>query len=156
MKKIIIIFLFIITSCSANKVVNNHGTLSLEKKLDKISLNISNMNDVLKTLGPPSTKSTFDKNIWMYIERKKTNQSIFMLGKKKVIKNNVLLVQFNNQGMLINKEFYNINDLKKVNHPSVIISNPFDLQTYNWNDPENLEKTFKLIFKTNFALQYVV
>ena len=44
------------------------------------------------------------------------------------------------------------NDLKKVNHPSVIISNPFDLQTYNWNDPENLEKTFKLIFKTNFAL----
>ena len=42
--------------------------------------------------------------------------------------------------------------LKKVNHEGVIISNPFDLQTYNWNDPENLEKTFKLIFKTNFAL----
>ncbi len=44
------------------------------------------------------------------------------------------------------------NDLKKVNHPSVIISNPFDLQTYNWNDPNQLEKTFKLIFKTNFGL----
>ena len=44
------------------------------------------------------------------------------------------------------------NDLKKVNHPSVIISNPFDLQTYNWNDPKQLEKTFKLIFKTNFGL----
>ena len=106
MKKIIIIFLFIITSCSTNKVVNNHGTLSLEKKLDKISLDISNINDVITVLGPPSTKSTFDGNIWMYIERKKANQSIFMLGKKKVIKNNVLLVQFNNQGMLINKEFY--------------------------------------------------
>ena len=74
MKKIIIIFLFIITSCSSNKVVNNHGTLSLEKKLDKITLNINNMNDVLKALGPPSTKSKFDENIWMYIERKKTNQ----------------------------------------------------------------------------------
>ena len=44
------------------------------------------------------------------------------------------------------------NDLKKVNHPSVVISNPFDLQTYNWNDPNQLEKTFKLIFKTNFGL----
>ena len=43
-------------------------------------------------------------------------------------------------------------DLKKVNHPSVIISNPFDLQTYNWNDPKQLAKTFKLIFKTNFGL----
>ena len=39
------------------------------------------------------------------------------------------------------------NELKKVNHPSVIISNPFDLQTYNWNDPKQLAKTFKLIFE---------
>ena len=41
--------------------------------------------------------------------------------------------------------------LKKVNHPSVIISNPFDLQTYNWNDPDNIEKTFKIFFKNNFS-----
>ena len=130
MKKIIIIFLFIITSCSTNKVVNNHGTLSLEKKLDKISLNISNINDVITVLGPPSTKSTFDDNIWMYIERKKANQSIFMLEKKKVIKNNVLLVQFNNQGMLINKEFYNINDLKKINFDKDITEKAYDKKTF--------------------------
>ena len=130
MKKIIIIFLFIITSCSTNKVVNNHGTLALEKKLDKISLNISNINDVITVLGPPSTKSTFDGNIWMYIERKKANQSIFMLGKKKVIKNNVLLVQFNNQGMLINKEFYNINDLKKINFDKDITEKTYDKKTF--------------------------
>ena len=130
MKKIIIIFLFIITSCSTNKVVNNHGTLSLEKKLDKISLNISNINDVITVLGPPSTKSTFDGNIWMYIERKKPNQSIFMLEKKKVIKNNVLLVQFNNQGMLINKEFYNINDLKKINFDKDITEKAYDKKTF--------------------------
>tara|TARA_B100000700_G_C14770473_1_gene726508 strand:+ start:331 stop:789 length:459 start_codon:yes stop_codon:yes gene_type:complete len=130
MKKIIIIFLFIITSCSTNKVVNNHGTLALEKKLDKISLNISNINDVITVLGPPSTKSTFDGNIWMYIERKKANQSIFMLGKKKVIKNNVLLVQFNNQGMLINKEFYNINDLKKINFDKDITEKAYDKKTF--------------------------
>ena len=130
MKKIIIIFLFIITSCSTNKVVNNHGTLSLEKRLDKISLNISNINDVITVLGPPSTKSTFDDNIWMYIERKKANQSIFMLGKKKVIKNNVLLVQFNNQGMLINKEFYNINDFKKINFDKDITEKAYDKKTF--------------------------
>ena len=49
-----------------------------------------------------------------------------------------------------------IDDLKKVNHPSVLISNPFDLQTYNWNDPKQLEKTFKLIFKTNFGLNILM
>ena len=42
-------------------------------------------------------------------------------------------------------------DLKKVNHPGVIVSNPFDMQTYNWNDPDNIEKTFKIFFKNNFS-----
>ena len=42
------------------------------------------------------------------------------------------------------------NNLKKVNHKGVIISNPFDLQTYNWNDPKSLRKTFDLMFKANF------
>ena len=44
------------------------------------------------------------------------------------------------------------NSLKKVNHEGVIISNPFDLQTYNWNDPKSLRKTFNLMFKANFDL----
>ena len=43
------------------------------------------------------------------------------------------------------------NDLKKINHPGVIVSNPFDMQTYNWNDPDNIEKTFKIFFKNNFS-----
>ena len=45
-----------------------------------------------------------------------------------------------------------VKNLKKVNHKGVIISNPFDLQTYNWNDPKSLRKTFDLMFKANFDL----
>jgi len=45
-----------------------------------------------------------------------------------------------------------VKKLKKVNHKGVIISNPFDLQTYNWNDPTSLRKTFDLMFKANFNL----
>ena len=45
-----------------------------------------------------------------------------------------------------------IKELKKVNHKGVIISNPFDLQTYNWNNPNLLKKTFDLMFKSNFQL----
>ena len=36
--------------------------------------------------------------------------------------------------------------LKKVNHKGVVISNPCDLQTYNWNAPSSLKKTF-YVFK---------
>ena len=45
-----------------------------------------------------------------------------------------------------------VRKLKKVNHKGVIVSNPFDLQTYNWNDPESIKKTFDLMFKANFNL----
>ncbi len=133
MKKLFIIFLFIITSCSTNKVVNNHGSLSLEKKIDKISINTSNRNDIIKLFGPPSTKSSFDDNTWMYIERKKTNQSIIMLGKKKLTKNNILLVKFDNKGILIKKEFYDINDLKKINFDKDITEKTYSKKTFITN-----------------------
>ena len=44
------------------------------------------------------------------------------------------------------------NNLRKVNHKGVIISNPFDLQTYNWNDPISLKKTFDLMLNADFNL----
>ena len=90
MKYILILILFFTFSCSVNKVKNNHGVLSLEKKFNTITINKSNSNDVIAIFGPPSTKSTFDNNVWIYIERKKTNQSIFKLGKQKIKKKNQL------------------------------------------------------------------
>ena len=35
----------------------------------------------------------------MYIQRIKTNQSLFKLGIKKIKKNDILIVKFNNQGI---------------------------------------------------------
>ena len=93
-----IIFLFllvlIISNCTPNKVVKNHGITALEKKSKKIYITKTNTNDAIDILGPPSTKSTFNSNVWIYIERKKINQSIFKLGKKKIDRNNVLVLEF--------------------------------------------------------------
>ena len=111
--KFFLIFIFIfILSCSTNKVVKNHGVLSLESKSKKIYINKSNANDIISILGPPSTKSTFDENTWIYVESKRVNQSIIKLGKKKIEENNVLVVQLNNRGILKKKDFY---DLQKMN-----------------------------------------
>jgi len=84
MRNLIILLIFFFTlNCSINKVSNLHGFSSIDRKVDKIELNKSNKNDVRKIIGPPSSKSTFN-DIWLYVERKKTNQSLFKLGKKKI------------------------------------------------------------------------
>ena len=111
MKLLFIIAFIFILSCSTNKVKKNHGVLSLNNKFNKIVVEKSNSNDILNLLGPPSTKSSFDNNIWIYIERKKTNQSIFKLGKQKIDKNNVLVLELDNKGILAKKKLYNLDDM---------------------------------------------
>ena len=71
-------------------------------------------NDILKLIGPPSTQSKFDTDVWIYIERKQTQSKIKNLGKMKIFKNNVLVLEINNYGILKKKEFYNINDMKNI------------------------------------------
>ena len=65
MRFLLILFCLFITNCTTNKVVKNHGTLSLEKKYNKIIASKSNRNNVIEILGPPSTESSFDDNIWI-------------------------------------------------------------------------------------------
>ena len=107
------IFLFI-TSCSFNKVIKKHGVRNLEKKHEKLTINISNKNDVVKILGPPSSKSTFDNDLWIFIEREITHEKIIKLGKEKLLTNNVLILEINDLGMLVKKDFYNINDMNEL------------------------------------------
>tara|TARA_B110000014_G_C20062236_1_gene553279 strand:- start:192 stop:653 length:462 start_codon:yes stop_codon:yes gene_type:complete len=113
MKYLILLVFFFTLSCSLNKVKNNHGVLSLEKKFNKIQVNKSNSNDIIKLFGPASTKSTFNNNIWIYIERKRTNSSIFKLGNQKTVKNNVVVLEINNNGLLNKKEIYDLNNMNK-------------------------------------------
>ena len=109
-----ILFIFIL-SCNTNKVVKHHGVHFLEKKNAKLLINTSNKNDVLTILGKPSTKSSFDNDVWIYIERKITVGSIYKLGKREVSVNNVLVLEIDDKGLLANKKLYkkeDMNDLK--------------------------------------------
>ncbi len=67
-------------------------------------------------MGPPSTISDFDKNKWLYIERLKTTQSIIKLGKQKLMKSNVLIVELNNKGILINKKLLNLENMNDIKY----------------------------------------
>ena len=104
------ILILLISNCTLNKVIKHHGVHFLDKKQQKLTISTSNKNDVIALLGPPSTKSTFDNDIWIYIERKKIETSI-LRKKDKFIVNNVLIVEINNKGILVKKDFFNIDKL---------------------------------------------
>ena len=115
--KILLIFIFLfIISCSSSRLSNNHGLISLQAKYDKIIINKTNKNDILKIIGPPSSISNFDKSRWFYIETKKTNQSLFKLGIQKIEKNNILIVKFDNKGILNQKKILDLNDMNDVKY----------------------------------------
>ena len=95
-------------------MVKHHGVPYLEKKQASLIVNKSNKNDIVKILGTPSTTSKFDNDIWIYIETKKTQSKIKNLGKMKIFKNDVLVLEINNYGILKKKEFYNKEDMEKI------------------------------------------
>ena len=115
MNKIIFFsLLLILSNCTLNKVVQHHGVHNLEKKQSKLKVNKSNKNDIIKIIGPPSTKSSFDNDIYIYIERKTSSSRLTKLGKKVLIKNNVLILDIDKKGILIAKKFLNKDDMKKI------------------------------------------
>ena len=116
MNKILYIFLILITvtNCTPKKVVKHHGVPFLEKKQNSLVVNESNKNDIRKILGNPSTTSKFDNDIWIYIERKQTQTELKNLGKMKIYKNDVLVLEIDNYGILKKKEFYNKDDMENI------------------------------------------
>ena len=116
MKKIfyIIIIFLTITNCKLKNIETNHGTALLEKKQKLLFINKTNKNDIIKILGKPSTTSKFDNDIWIYIESKQTQSELKNFGKMKIYKNDVLVLEIDEYGLLKKKNFYNQNDMNNV------------------------------------------
>ena len=114
MKIMLIILTIFLSSCKLNKIVNHHGIHNLEAKSKELLIDRTNINEINKLLGPPSSSSYFDNKILVYLEKKTSNSKLHKLGKKKLITNNVLLLEVNNRGMLVYKKFFNKEDLNKI------------------------------------------
>ena len=117
MKNIVLLLSIFLTiaNCSIQKAIKHHGVHKLELKEKKLILNISNKNDIIKILGPPSVESKFNTEVLFFIERKISNKSSFKLSKQIIITNNVLVVELDSYGILKNKDFYDLtkkNELK--------------------------------------------
>ena len=103
---------FLISNCSFNLVNDHHGVHYLDIKEKKITVQESNINDIITIFGEPSTKSSFDNDVWIYIERKISNTHFF--GRRKLIVNNIMVLEIDDKGILAKKDFYNIDDMKDI------------------------------------------
>ena len=116
MKKIfnlIVLFLFI-SSCTLNKVIKHHGVHFLEKKSEKLVIGKTNKNDIFELLGPPSTMGSFDEELWIYMEIQTSSSKLSKLGKKKLLKNNILLLDIDNRGILSKSIFIDKDKMNEI------------------------------------------
>ena len=111
-------------------MVKHHGVPFLEKKQKALVVNKTNKNDIKEILGNPSTTSKFDNDVWIYIERKQTQSNLKNLGKKKIFKNDVLVLELDNYGILKKKEFYNQNDMQNLKVTEVTTESGFKKNSF--------------------------
>ena len=107
----ILLFTF---SCSQNEVIKTHGVAYLTKREKLIIVNQSNKNDAISILGQPSTKGMINDDLWIYIERTRTRGKLLKLGRNYLLKNNVLVLDFDKYGILQRKEFYNKKEMNEI------------------------------------------
>ena len=133
MKKLLILLIILLASCSLDKVVQHHGVHNLEKKQKKLKINFTNKNDIIQLIGPPSIKNTFDTDVFIYIERKTSGPKLTKLGKKKLLKNDVLVLEIDNKGILLSKNFYNKNDMNKIDFDENITGINYSKKSFIYN-----------------------
>ena len=129
----ILLFLFLIilsSNCAFEKKIDHHGVHKLKKKSDLITISETNKNDIIKLLGPPSVTSSFDNDLYFYIERKITTDKLIKLGKKLYLENNVLILEIDNRGILRSKKFYDLNKMEKIKMVSVETTVDYQKQSF--------------------------
>ena len=117
MKRSILLFIFIFLfsfSCGQNQVIKTHGVAYLDKREKLIIVNQTNKNDTTSILGQPSTKGMVNDNLWIYIERTRTRGKLLKLGRNYLLKNNVLVLEFDKYGILERKEFYDKSGMNEI------------------------------------------
>ena len=114
LKRFIFLFFIILIGCQLQEPYNNHGIVFLENRADKLILNKSNKNDVLRIIGQPHSRSVDNKNEWFYIERTLTKGEYHKLGQSILKTNNILVLNFDKYGILTKKNLLNKSNKNKI------------------------------------------
>ena len=122
--------MFILSNCQLKEPIKGHGINFLENRSKKITLNESNKNDVLNVLGNPHTTSIEDEDLWFYFDRKIASGKILKFGDMDLLENNVLVLNFDKYGIVVQKEFFSKEDMKKIKYSEMTTKNPVSKQSF--------------------------
>ena len=114
LKNILFFIFFILLSCQLQEPAKNHGILFLDNRSEKLIINKTNKNDVVKILGQPHAKTFDEDDVWIYIERTLSKGKYHELGRHKLKTNNTLILNFDRYGVLKSKDFYDKNNINKI------------------------------------------
>ena len=116
-------FTLILQGCQLNDAENKHGIVFLENRSQKLTINISNRNDVVRIIGQPHSKGINNNKDWIYIERVFEKGKFYKLGQNVLKTNNVLVLTFDKYGVLKQKRFLSKKDLNKLSFSKEITEN---------------------------------
>ena len=138
------IFLLFITGCQRNEVIMTHGISYLEKREKLIVIKKTNKNDTIKILGQPATRGMTNDNLWIYIERTRTRGKLLKLGRNYLKKNNVLVLEFNNKGIVVKKKFFNKEKMKDVKFSKGITENELKKENFIYSFLSSIRQKMKV------------
>ena len=104
----------ILSGCKLQEPLKTHGIVYLENRSNKLIVNKSNKNDVIKIFGQPQIIDSDNIDTWIYLERILTKGKYHKLGKHVVKQNNILILDFNKYGILKNKKLLNKEDINQI------------------------------------------
>ncbi len=120
----------ILISCKLQEPLKTHGIIFLENRSQKLVLNQSNKNDVIRIMGRPHIKEDEINQSWIYLERILSKGKYHKLGRHILKENNVLVLNFDKYGVLKNKQFLKKEDLKKLEFSQKITENELTQKSF--------------------------
>jgi outer membrane protein assembly factor BamE (lipoprotein component of BamABCDE complex) len=84
-------------------IVHTRGNMPDAKLVAEIKPGRTNRADIEELLGTPSTRATFNKEIWLYIG---SREETHVFKKPKLIERRILTIRFNNRGIVEETQNY--------------------------------------------------
>ena len=125
----LLIFIILI-GCKLQEPLKTHGIIFLENRSQKLVLNKSNKNDVIRIMGRPHIKEDEINQSWIYLERILSKGKYHKLGKHILKENNILVLNFDKYGVLKNKKLLKKEDLKKLEFSQKITENELTQKSF--------------------------
>jgi outer membrane protein assembly factor BamE (lipoprotein component of BamABCDE complex) len=87
----------ILTFTACTPMTSQHGNLLEDFQVQEITEGQSSRSDVLRTLGSPTTQSTFNNDVWYYIGQETEKHGIL---DHEVVNERIITVTFNDEGIV--------------------------------------------------------